>query len=116
MSRRYRFSIVIAAGLAALTIGLSTASASGPVAQNAAMHRCRVGNEKGLGYTYLTGLWVQRTSCKTGKYLARHHGRVRGWRCSRRSTDRYPNPVVFDGKVTCRSGGRRVDWNFTQDK
>src|SRR5436190_21571250 len=105
MSRRYWLSNLIAASLAALTIGLSAAWASGPVARVAAMHRCGVGNEKGLGYTYLTGLWVQRTSCRTGKYLAKHHGRgVRGWRCCKRRTDRYPNPVVYDGKVTCRSG------------
>lgn len=87
------------------------ASARSPIAHAAG--KCGVGSGRGYGYSYLTYLWVYRTSCANGSYLAKKHGRVSGWRCSKKILDR--SPVQYDAKVTCNSGGRQVQWTFTQN-
>jgi hypothetical protein len=110
MSRRIRLSILLVASLTVLALA-STATGS-PVAQ--AAKSCGVGTEHGFGYTYLTSLNVSRTSCKTGRRVAKHHGHVRGWRCHTKRLD--ASPVQYDSRVTCKSGRRQVKWTFTQDK
>lgn len=89
----------------------SAVSARTPVAHAAGA--CRVGTGRGYGYTYLTYLWVYKTKCSTGRYVAGHHGHVRGWGCGRKILDR--SPVQYDARVTCKSGSRQVQWTYTQN-
>lgn len=64
------------------------ASARGPVARAAG--KCGVGSGRGFGYSYLTFLWVLKTSCATGKAVAKAHGKVHGWSCKQRSSTGAP--------------------------
>ena len=66
----------------------SSASANGPVAHAAG--KCGIGNGRGYNYSYLTFLWVFKTSCGTGKSVAKAHGHVRGWHCSKKILDKSP--------------------------
>jgi hypothetical protein len=100
--------LALMAGALALVAG---ASARTPVARAAGS--CGVGAGHGYGYSYLTSLQVYRTSCATGRTVARHHGHVRGWRCSRKILDR--SPVQYDAHMTCGSGRRQVKWTYTQN-
>lgn len=110
--RRLTISAVcFAAALAALP---ASGAARGGRVQARAAGTCGVGAGRGYGYSYLTWLWVYRTSCSTGRSLAKHHGHVSGWRCSRRILD--SSPVQYDAKVTCSSGHRKVQWTFTENK
>jgi hypothetical protein len=104
---RWAGSLVLLAAVAAVLMA-SSASAR-PVAHTAGT--CSVGSGRGYGYSYLTYLWVYRTSCANGRTLARHHGR--GWSCKKKILDR--SPVQYDAKVTCRSGKREVQWTYTQN-
>jgi hypothetical protein len=110
MSGGIRWSVALVFVLTALA-ATPTAFARGPVAHVAG--RCSVGSGRGYGYSYLTYLWVSRISCSTGKYVARHHGKVRGWRCTKTILDR--SSVQYDAKVSCSSGRRQVRWIFTQN-
>ncbi|MGO9753380.1 MAG: hypothetical protein ACLP8S_15930 [Solirubrobacteraceae bacterium] len=74
---------------------------------------CSVGSGRGYGYTYLDKLAVKNTSCATGKNVARHKGRLSGWRCSKKVLDR--SPVQYDAQMSCSSGGRRVNYTYTQN-
>jgi hypothetical protein len=105
-----RWSVALVLVLTALG-ATSMASAGSPVAHAAG--RCSVGSGRGYGYSYLTYLWVSRTSCSNGSYVAKHHGKVRGWRCSKKILDR--SSVQYDAKVSCSSGRRQVRWIFTQN-
>jgi hypothetical protein len=81
---------------------------------HAASHSCHNGIPgSGIGYSYLTSLSVQNTSCANGKTLARKHGNVHGWHCSQKILDR--SPVQYDARKTCKSGNRKVVWTFTQN-
>jgi hypothetical protein len=81
--------------------------------QARAAGNCGVGNGKGYGYTYLTSLKVTRTSCSTGKNVAKHHGHVGGWHCSTKRLA--TSPVQYESRVTCKGGSRQVIWTFTQN-
>jgi hypothetical protein len=87
------------------------AFAHGPRAKAAAS--CGVGSGHGYGYTYLTSLKVTRTSCATGKSVAKHHGHVKGWKCSTKRLG--TSPVQYESRVTCKSGSRQVVWTFSQN-
>ena len=111
MSRRSRLVAMLAVA-GSLTLSVSAVSAApSPLAQ--AARGCGVGAGHGYGYSYLTSLSVTRTSCATGRYVAKHHGHVAGWRCSRTRLD--TSPVQYDERVACRSGTRRVTWTYTQN-
>jgi hypothetical protein len=90
---------------------IPAASARGPVAHAAG--KCGVGNGRGFGYSYLTFLWVFKTSCTTGKAVAKAHGNVHGWSCKKKILDK--SPVQYDAKMTCTSGHREVQWTYTQN-
>jgi hypothetical protein len=110
MSRRFRSLLVALTATAGL---LAAATAAGqPVAHTAG--GCGVGSGRGYGYTYLTSLSVHRTSCSTGKKVVRHHGHLGGWHCSK--TRLATSPVQYDERESCKSGGRRVVWTYTQNK
>jgi hypothetical protein len=66
-----------------------------------------------FGYSYFEWLWVNRTSCTTGRYVAKHHGRVSGWHCTRKITDRAR--FQYDATETCTGSGRTVQWKYTQN-
>lgn len=97
--------------LALALVAVPTASARAPLAHAAGT--CGVGSGRGYGYSYLTYLWVYRTSCSTGKKVAKAHGHVHGWSCSKTILDH--SPVQYDAKVTCKSGRREVQWKYTQN-
>lgn len=67
-----------------------------------------------FGYSYFEWLWVNHTTCTTGRYVAKHHGRVSGWHCSRKITAQ--SSFQYDATETCRSGARSVQWKYTQNK
>jgi hypothetical protein len=89
----------------------SWALAQPPRARAAAS--CGVGSGRGYGYTYLTSLKVTRTKCSTAKRVAKRHGHVRGWRCSKKRLA--TSPVQYNDRETCAQGSRRVVWTFTQN-
>jgi hypothetical protein len=78
-----------------------------------AARSCSIGNYYGYGYSYLTSLSVRNTNCGTGRYLARKHGHVRGWRCSKKRLD--TSPVQYDDRETCTRRSAKVVWTFTQN-
>jgi hypothetical protein len=103
--------IVLLTSMGALLVA-SVAFAHTPVAHAAST--CGVGNGTGYGYTYLTTLKVTRTSCSTGKNVARHHGHVRGWHCTRKTLNSSPTQV--EAKETCKSGSKSVVWTYSQNR
>lgn len=110
MSRWVRSMTVLVAASAAL-FAAATATARQPLARAAAS--CGVGQGKGYGYTYLTTLTVHGTSCATGKSVAKKHGKVSGWRCSKKRLA--TGPVQYQDRETCTSGSRRVVWTYSQN-
>jgi hypothetical protein len=99
--------VLASAGL----ISANLASAHGPRAHAAS--GCGVGSGHGYGYTYLTKLSVSRTSCSTGKSVAKHHGHVHGWHCSTKRLA--TSPVQYESRVSCKNGRRSVVWTFSQN-
>jgi hypothetical protein len=113
MSRGFRSMIVLLSTSAALA-GSAAAAAHQPVARTAA--NCGLGAHHGIGlygYTYLTKLTVSGTNCTTGKNVAKHHGKLSGWHCSKKRLA--TSPVQYNDRETCTSGGRHVQWFFTQN-
>lgn len=111
MIRLFRSSVLVLLAVSLVALA-GTAGASGPRAHSAGT--CHVGNSRGYGYSYLTWLWVNRTSCATGRNVAKHHGHLNGWHCKKHTIDN--SPVQYDAKVTCKSGRRQVQWTYTQNK
>jgi hypothetical protein len=106
--------IRLAAIAAVLALACLTASAGArQTVQAQSATTCSAGTGYGYGYSYLTSLHVTRTSCTTGRRVAKHHGHVSGWSCRRRRLD--SSPVQYDEKVTCHSGLRQVIWTYTQN-
>jgi hypothetical protein len=110
LTRRLRVVVPLLFVVLALA-AVPVATARTPVAHAAGT--CSVGNGRGYGYTYLTFLWVFRTSCANGKNLVKHKGHIHGWKCVTKRLD--TSPVQYDDKVTCKSGSREVQWDFAQD-
>ena len=109
MSRRFRFSILIAASLAVLAV-VSATSAAHPKARAAKTCFYRTHN---YGYSYLTYLAVRSTSCTTGRNVAHKHGHVSGWSCHKKITAK--GVAQYDANVSCKSGKRQVVWSFVQN-
>ena len=110
MSRRFSSLVGV------LTVTLLLAAVASAAAQSQTAHAtrgCAVGAGTGYGYSYLTSLTVHRTSCATGRTVVKHHGHLRGWRCTKKRLD--TSPVQYDDRETCGSGGRQVVWTFTQN-
>lgn len=103
------------------------AAADGPEATAAALKRCGIsGEERKLGATYVTTLSASGVSCSYAKRLVRAFHRCRrsrggaDGRCPRvirfRCTERRSaSPVQFDSRATCRRGGDRVVFRYTQN-
>ena len=105
--------VVVLSAPAAVAIGAPAVAAPAASPPAHAAGSCSVGQGKGYGYSYLTSLTVSSTGCSTGRNVAKHHGHVSGWSCSRKRLD--TSPVQYDEKVSCRSGARRVTWTYTQN-
>ena len=110
---------VLAASAFAMT---STAAADGPTATAAAT--CSPPKYPGNGY--FTSLKTRRVSCSTGKKVALAHYRCRTrngkkGRCGRRvlgfscSERRNSIPTEINSRVTCRDGGKRVEFTYQQN-
>jgi hypothetical protein len=97
-------------------LALVPAAAAHRIAAHAASTNCRLSRHDwtSFGYSYFESLSVSRTSCTTGRAVAKAHGRVRGWRCSRKITAQAS--FQYDATETCTSGGRTVQWKYTQNK
>lgn len=104
----------------ALTLGLAIA----PTAAQA--KDCKVAPSEKFGVTYVTSLKVTKVSCAKGKALVRAYhkcrkanGGVKG-RCAKKvqgyscTEQRSAIAIQITGKVTCRSGGRRVVHTYSQ--
>lgn len=111
MIRRPTVIAVLAGSLLAIPAVSATARPAAPEAHAAGS--CGVGSGRGYGYSYLTSLKVTRTSCSTGRSVAKHHGHLRGWSCRGKRLD--SSPVQYDERVTCHSGRRQVVWTYTQN-
>jgi len=98
-------------GASAALCGGGVALAHEPVARIAA--NCSVGSGRGDGYTYVTSLSVRHASCSAGKSLVKHHGSVRGWRCTKKRLA--TSPVQYQERETCTHGSRSVVWGYTQN-
>lgn len=110
MSRWFRSTVILVSTSAALCGG-AVAVAHQPVARAAGS--CGVGSGHGYGYTYLDTLSVYRTSCANGRTIAKHHGHVSGWHCSKSRLSTSPFQYLEHEK--CTSGSRRVSWTYTQN-
>lgn len=129
----HRLSCVVAGALLLLpTLALgsparASAGDAGPQATAAALKRCGIsGRERRLGATYVTSLSVTGVSCAYAERVVRafHRcrrrnggadGRCRGvlrFRCSERRTS---SPVQYDSRTSCRRGGDRVVFRYTQN-
>ncbi len=92
------------------------ASAQRPLSHSAAGAVCKLSRKDwtSFGYSYFEWLWVNRTSCATGRSVAHAHGHLRGWRCSRKITAQAS--FQYDATETCTSGARAVQWKYTQNR
>jgi hypothetical protein len=127
MSRAVRTSALLGAASALAVLALVTAG--GAVAGSPQVHAARSCHlssyeQRHLGATYVTSLRVRNTSCRTGKKVVRAfnscrgsargrcHHRVLGYACSE---SRSGISVQFNSKVSCKNGGRRVNFTYTQN-
>jgi hypothetical protein len=113
-----RLRVALASALAVLATGAAAAvpaSAQRATAHSAGGTTCHLTRHDwtSYGYSYFQWLWVNRTSCGVGYYVAHHHGHVRGWGCSRKITAR--SSFQYDATETCNGGGRIVQWKYTQN-
>jgi hypothetical protein len=111
MRSLFRTMLITSVAAVAL-LGATAALAHSPTGRMASS--CGVGSGTGYGYTYLTSLTVKRTSCANGKSVAKHHGKVRGWRCSTKKLA--SSPVQVQSRETCKSGAKQIVWTDTQNK
>jgi hypothetical protein len=120
MSRRLARASAPLAASALLVLALA---AAGGATASPAVHaagRCHLTSheQRHMGPSYVTSLSVRNTRCRTGKAVVRsyhrHSGHVSGWSCHRRILDK--SRFQYDARVTCRRGGKRVVWTYTQNK
>jgi hypothetical protein len=103
----------VAAAAAAALVFSAPASSHQPRAR--ASSTCPLSRKDwtSFGYSYMEKLWVYGASCGTGRYVAKKHGHVKGWRCSQQTLDK--SPVQYNAKDTCTSGRQKVVWQYTQN-
>ena len=116
-SRRIRVAVVRLALAIALASLVFTAAASSHqrTARAASGTTCKLSKKDwtSFGYSYFEWLWVDRTSCSTGRAVAKKHGHVPGWRCSSKTTAK--SAFQYDATETCKGGSRIVEWKYTQN-
>jgi hypothetical protein len=108
----------LSAGTAVLAVGAALALAAPASSHQYRAHAastCPLSRKDwtSFGYSYMEKLWVYSTSCSTGRYVAKKHGNVRGWRCSQKILDK--SRFQYDAKKTCTSGRQKVVWQYTQN-
>jgi hypothetical protein len=124
MSLPTRAALVAALALAAVALP-AYAGASPAVHAAGKCHLSRGEQRGGLGATYTVKLRVRGTSCGTGKSVAhgfnncrRHHKAKKchpsGYRCHESHVTN--SPAQRSARVSCRKGGARVKFAYTQNK
>jgi hypothetical protein len=126
----FRASIALTLVVAVTALGAApagAASSSEPTVSAARSCHLSAREQRHLGASYVYRLRVRRTSCRTGKRVARafgrcrhRHGRagrcrsrVRGFRCRENRGAR--SPAQYSSSVRCRRGGKRVRFVYTQN-
>lgn len=109
----------------ALPILLSTAAFAGLSAAPAMAKSCNIsGKEQSLGATYVTSLSAKNTSCGKAEKVVRAYNECRGGgkKCKRkvlgfkcRQRTLASSPLQYDAKVSCKKGGARVKFTYTQN-
>ena len=116
--------VLVLAAAAALAAG-----PSGAARVHAAGH-CHLSAhaQRHLGATYVRNLRVRHTSCRTGRRVAKafykcrhHHGganghcghKVKHFRCKENRGQ--ASPVQYNSSVSCKRGGKRVKFGYTQN-
>ena len=109
----------------ALPLLLSTCALVVLSAAPAQAKSCNIdGKQQSLGATYVTSLSAKGTSCgkAEGVVKAYHACRGGGKKCKRkvngfkcRQTIVSSSPLQYDAKVSCKKGGARVKFAYTQN-
>lgn len=109
----------------ALPILLSTVAILVLSAAPAQAKSCNIdGEQQNLGATYVTSVSAKRTSCGKAKKVVRaYHAcrgssktcrkKVMGFKCRQRILA--DAGIQYDAKVTCKKGGAKVKFTYTQN-
>lgn len=120
--------LITAASILA-TLVLLTAASGGSAAS---LKSCKTTVKEGesLGATYVTKIRVQGASCATAKSVAKAFNacrkekgltgrctrRVKGYSCTETRPASLQIPTQLNGVVKCRSGSKRVNFEYQQNK
>ena len=110
--------IPLVAAVSALALATAGGATASPTVSAAGKCHLSSSQQRHLGPSYVTSLSVRGVSCRTGRAKVRayhrNRGHVRGWSCHRRTLSN--SRFQYDARVTCRRGGKRVVWTYTQNK
>lgn len=108
-----------------LPILASTAAIIGFSAAPALAKSCNIdGKQQSLGATYVTTLSAKGTSCRKAEKVVKAYNDCRGSskKCKRkvlgfkcRTKVLASSPLQYDAKATCKKGGSKVKFNYTQN-
>ncbi len=108
-----------------LPILLTTGAIVGLSATPALAKSCNIdGKQQDLGATYVTTLSAKGTSCGKAETVVRGYNECRGSgkKCGRKvsgfkckTTVLATSPLQYDAKVSCKKGGSRVKFTYTQN-
>jgi hypothetical protein len=113
--------------LRTLLLALLAVVAVAAIPATASAATCKLPSDgKGFGPTYLLSLKTAKTSCSKGKAVVKaYHAcatakgpkghctrKVLGYACTERRGAAIP--TQFDAKTSCRKGGARVEFAYTQ--
>ena len=113
--------------LRTLLLALLAVAALVAIPASASAATCKLPSDgKGFGPTYLLSLKTAKTSCSKGKAVVKaYHAcatakgpkghctrKVLGYACTERRGAAIP--TQFDAKTSCRKGGARVEFAYTQ--
>ena len=110
--------ISLVAALSALALTAAGGASAAPAVHSAGRCHLSSNDQRHSGPSYVTSLSVRNTKCRTGTAVVRsyhrHRGHVSGWGCHRRILAK--SRFQYDARVTCKRGGKRVVWTYTQNK
>ena len=113
--------------LIAATAALSAGTSGAATVHAARTCSLSANQQRHLGASYVYNLHVRHTSCKTGKRVAKAFGKcrhkhgaaghcghkVRHFKCS--ETRGQASPAQYNSSVSCKRGGKRVSFGYTQN-
>ena len=126
MSLRPRIALLAVLALALAAAALPSLAGASPDVHAAGKCHLSQGEQRGgLGATYTVKLRVSGTSCGTGKSVAHGFNNCRrshkakkchpsGYRCHESHVTN--SPAQRSARVSCRKGGARVKFAYTQNK